>query len=152
MRAGDVALAGPAASLPLGRGETVLVVESEPERLLRNEEMLAALGYEPVGFRYAADALAARGAAPDRFDIILISHGPQTQGGLDLARTLHEMAPRRPVLLAAASATELSVDVLAKAGISEVLRRPLSSTELAAALARWTSGGPRAGTGSSAPS
>jgi BarA-like signal transduction histidine kinase len=62
------------------------------------------------------------------------------------------MAPRRPVLLAAASATELSVDVLAKAGISEVLRRPLSSTELAAALARWTSGGPRAGTGSSAPS
>jgi hypothetical protein len=56
------------------------------------------------------------------------------------------------VLLAAASATELSVDVLAKAGISEVLRRPLSSTELAAALARWTSGGPRAGTGSSAPS
>ncbi len=152
MRAGDVALAGPAASLPLGRGETVLVVESEPERLLRNEEMLAALGYEPVGFRYAADALAARGAAPDRFDIILISHGPQTQDGLDLARTLHEMAPRRPVLLAAASATELSVDVLAKAGISEVLRRPLSSTELAAALARWTSGGPRAGTGSSAPS
>jgi len=35
---------------PLGRGETVLVVESERERLLFNEEMLAALGYEPVGF------------------------------------------------------------------------------------------------------
>ena len=36
--------------LPLGRGETVLVVESERERLLYDEEMLAALGYEPVGF------------------------------------------------------------------------------------------------------
>src|SRR5262249_25439477 len=42
------AVAGPAV-LPLGRGETVLVIESERERLLYNEEMLAALGYEPVG-------------------------------------------------------------------------------------------------------
>jgi BarA-like signal transduction histidine kinase len=41
------------------------------------------------------------------------------------------------LLLATASTTDVSVDALAKAGISEVLRRPLSSTELAAALARW---------------
>jgi CheY-like chemotaxis protein len=151
-RAGDMAVAGPATSLlPLGHGETVLVVESEPERLLRDEEMLAALGYEPVGFRHAADALAACGSAPGRFDVILVSHGPQTQDGLDLARALHEIAPRRPVLLATASATDISVDALAKAGISEVLRRPLSSTELAAALARRTPSGPRAGAGSSAP-
>ena len=45
--------------LPLGRGETVLVVESEREQLLSDEEMLAALGYEPVGFERPADALAA---------------------------------------------------------------------------------------------
>ena len=35
------------AMLQLGRGETVLAIEAEPERLLRAEEMLAALGYEP---------------------------------------------------------------------------------------------------------
>ena len=39
------------ALLPLGHGETVLIVEGERERLLRDEEKLAALGYEPVGFR-----------------------------------------------------------------------------------------------------
>jgi len=33
-----------------GAGETVLVLESDRGRLLRNEEILAALGYEPVGF------------------------------------------------------------------------------------------------------
>jgi len=57
---------------PLGRGETVLVIESERERLLRGEEMLAALGYEPVGFERADEAIAACRAAPKRFDIMLI--------------------------------------------------------------------------------
>jgi signal transduction histidine kinase len=71
---------------PLGRGETVLVVESERERLLYNEEMLAALGYEPVGFERPADAIAACRSAPDRFDIILVSHASQTQGGSRAAR------------------------------------------------------------------
>jgi hypothetical protein len=44
--------------LPLGRGETVLLVESEQEGRLRDEEMLAALRYGPVGFEDPADAIA----------------------------------------------------------------------------------------------
>jgi signal transduction histidine kinase len=124
------------ASLPLGQGETVLIVENERERLLRDEEKLAALGYEPVGFEHAGDALAACRAEPGRFDIILISQGAQTRDGLDFARVLHQVAPLPPVLLAAASTINLSVSRLAEAGISEVLQWPLASTELAAALAR----------------
>ena len=135
-RAGGNVMAGPA-MFPLGHGETILVVESEQERLLRDEEMLAALGYEPVGFQLSADALAAYSATPGRFDIILISHAPQTQSGLDLARALHEFAPRQPLILATAPTIDISVDALAEVGISEVLRRPLSNIELAAALARW---------------
>jgi CheY-like chemotaxis protein len=121
---------------PLGHGETVLVVESERERLLFNEEMLAALGYEPVGFERPADAIAACRSAPDRFDIILVSHASQALVGLDLTYALHEVAPRQPILLATSSTIDVSVDALAEAGISELLRRPLVSTELAAALAR----------------
>jgi CheY-like chemotaxis protein len=49
---------------------------------------------------------------------------------------LHEIAPRQPLLLATASAIDRSVDALAEAGISEVLRWPFASAELAAALAR----------------
>jgi signal transduction histidine kinase len=124
------------AMLPLGRGETVLVVESEREQLLYDEEMLAALGYEPVGFERPADAITACRSAPDRFDIILVSHASQTPGGVGLAHALHEIAPRQPLLLATGSTSDVSVDALAEAGISEVLRRPLASTELAAALAR----------------
>jgi signal transduction histidine kinase len=121
---------------PRGRGETVLIVEREREQLLRDEEMLAALGYEPVGFEVPADALAACQSAPGRFDIILVSDAAATPGGVELSRRLHKAAPQPPLLLATASSIDVSVDAVAEAGISELLRRPLVSTELAAALAR----------------
>jgi signal transduction histidine kinase len=122
--------------LPLGCGETVLIVESEREHLLPDEERLAALGYEPVGFEHADDALAACRAEPNRFDIILVSYGSRVQDGLDLARAFHDMAPARPVLLAAASSTEINLNALTGTGISEVLRWPFATAELASALAR----------------
>jgi signal transduction histidine kinase/CheY-like chemotaxis protein len=120
--------------LPFGRGETVLIVESE--RLLRDEEMLAALGYEPVGFERADDAIAACHSAPARFDAVVIGHTAADVNDLEVARVLHGLMPRQPIVLASASTIDVSVDELAQAGISEVLRRPLVSTELAAALAR----------------
>lgn len=123
-------------SFPLGRGETVMIVEGEQDLLLQGEEKLAALGYEPVGFERGEDALGACRSEPDRFDIFLISQGAQTQASLDLVRALHEIAPLPPVLLAAASTIDLSINALTEAGISEVLRWPLTSSELAGALAR----------------
>ena len=114
----------------------MLVVEGERERLLRHEEMLAALGYEPVGFERPADAIDALRSEPDRFDAILVSHAPAGTGSLDLARTLHEITPRQPVLFATTSASEVSVDAFRQeAGIAEVLRQPLVGSEVAAALA-----------------
>jgi signal transduction histidine kinase len=135
MVAGGVAIDEPAL-LPLGRGQTILIVESERGRLLQDEERLAALGYEPVGFEHSADALVACRSEPDRFDVILVSCGSQTHVGMELARSLSEIGRFKPILLAAASSIEVSVDALAEAGISEVLRWPLASNELAAALAR----------------
>lgn len=134
--AADITAADGPSALPLGRGETVLIVESERDRLLRDEEKLAALGYEPVGFEFATDAVEACRSESARFDIILIGHASRPEGGVELARALHEVSPLQPVLLAVASAADVSVDVLTEAGISEVLRWPLDNTELAAALAR----------------
>ncbi len=124
------------AARPLGHGEIVLIFENERDRLLRDEEKLAALGYEPVGFEQADDALAACRSEPDRFDVILISAGWQVQGGLDLARVLAEIASTKPLLLAIASSIDINVNALAEAGVSEVLPWPLATTELASALDR----------------
>jgi DNA-binding NtrC family response regulator len=123
-------------TLRLGRGETVMVVDDASERLLADEEMLAALGYEPVGFARADDALAACRAIPKRFDALLVSHVASAGSALDLAAALHESALGVPILLATAWADEIGVDALVAAGISEVVHRPLVSAELALALAR----------------
>src|SRR5262249_10571583 len=67
-------MAGPtnAPTLPLGNGETVLLLDDDRERLLKNEEVLAALGYEPVGFSRVDEALAALRGVQNRFDVAVL--------------------------------------------------------------------------------
>jgi len=132
-----VALDGNAGNFTLGRGETVLVVDRAGERLLADEEMLAALGYEPVGFTRASDALAACRVGPKRFDALVVGHLAPANSALDLAAALHESLPDVPLLLATGSADEIDADALVAAGISEVVHRPLISAEIASVLARW---------------
>jgi signal transduction histidine kinase len=122
--------------LLLGRGETLLVVNDDRERLLRDEEMLAALGYEPVGFTRAGAAMAAYRRMPKRFDALVVGHLMPITSVFDLAAALHKIAPGLPILLATASADGIGTDALMAADISEVVRRPLISTEIAAALTR----------------
>jgi signal transduction histidine kinase/CheY-like chemotaxis protein len=123
-------------TLRLGSGQTVLVVDDASERLLADEEMLAALGYEPVGFTHAEDALAACRMIPNRFDACLVGHIASAESVFELAAALHDSVPNVPILLAAASADEIDVDALMAAGISEAVHRPLVSAELAMALVR----------------
>jgi CheY-like chemotaxis protein len=118
-----------------GVGETVLVLEADRRRLLRYEEILAALGYEPVGFtglQEAAQACSERA----RFDAALVCHQSGATSALDVATALHDIAPNLPIILATPSARDLDAPMLAASGISEVVHHPLMSVELAGALSR----------------
>jgi signal transduction histidine kinase len=138
---------GTPGSVRRGSGETVLVIEADRERLLRHEEILAALGYEPVGFTDPAEAAAAcrwelrnNFGASTRFDAALLCSRLHRAGAaLEQAALLHETAPALPMILAAASAREFGAPALAGVGILEVIRQPLMSAELAGALARCLS-------------
>jgi signal transduction histidine kinase len=121
---------------PLGHGETVLVAESDEEGLWWNEELLAALGYEPVGFTVPAQAIATFRSSPERFDVILVCDAPSSGSGVDLARMFHGVAPRLPIVLATGPSSDMNIDAMAEAGISEILHKPIVSTELADALSR----------------
>jgi signal transduction histidine kinase len=118
-----------------GAGETVLVLETERERLLRHEDILAALGYEPVGFTELAE-LAEAYSTLARFDAALVSHQSGVDSALDFATALHDIAPDLPIILATPSARDLDAPRLAASGISEVVHHPLTSAELAGALSR----------------
>jgi signal transduction histidine kinase len=119
---------------PLGEGETVLVVHDDCDSLLGDEEILAALGYEPVGFDRPAEAIAVARSEPTRFDAVLISV-TSVADAVDLARTFHAISPERPILLAM-SALDIGVDILVRAGVADLVRRPLVGAELASVLTR----------------
>ena len=55
---------------------------------------------------------------------------------LDLAGALHQITPDLPILLTMASAEEIDAELLMTVGVSEIVRRPLNSFEIAGALSR----------------
>jgi nitrogen-specific signal transduction histidine kinase/CheY-like chemotaxis protein len=115
-----------AAALPIGKGETILILAQDSERVLRDEEVLAALGYEPVGFTTADAALASCRANPNRFDIVMVCHRGSTALSLEVAAGLHSAVPRLPILFATDGAIEIDADTLVAAGISDVVRWPIA--------------------------
>ncbi|HVX74938.1 MAG TPA: two-component system VirA-like sensor kinase [Bradyrhizobium sp.] len=123
-------------AFPSGKGETVMLVARDGEHMLRDEEMLAALGYEPVGFTNADAALAACRDNPTRFDAVVVGHFGLTARSLELAAALHASVPRVPIVLASKAAIEIGADTLVSAGISDVVRWPIVAEEIAMALAR----------------
>jgi signal transduction histidine kinase/CheY-like chemotaxis protein len=121
---------------PQGNGQTVLLVDDEKDLVLLGEEMLATLGYEPVGFDDSAAALAAFRADPQRFDLVLTDEVMPQMTGTELAKTLHQLRPDLPIVLMTGFAGPVEAERVDTAGIREVLRKPLLSAAIAQCLAR----------------
>ena len=119
-----------------GCGEMVMIVQPDAARLLLDEEILAALGYEPVGFSDPSEALKMCKADPGRFHAMLICPHPGASVALEMAAKVHDVAPALPILLAIPSARYLDPAHLAASGVSELLHYPLTSSSLSAALSR----------------
>ncbi len=117
-----------------GCGQTVLVLAADPEEVLRYEEMLAALSYEPIGFTGAASALAAISGAPDRFDAVLVAASLARTGDWTLLAAIGRLSHSTPVLLTARTAAE--VESLPRNDVAAILLGPLRSPILSATLAR----------------
>jgi signal transduction histidine kinase/CheY-like chemotaxis protein len=124
------------APLPLGQGEAILLVDDERPLVLLGEEMLASIGYEPVGFDESSAALAAFRADPDRFDLVLTDELMPEMTGTELATALHEIRPDLPIILMTGHGGRVGPRELHATGIREVLKKPLLSADLAKGLAR----------------
>src|ERR1700687_4500483 len=85
--------------LPHGDGQTVMIVDGEKPLVALAEEILAKLGYEPVGFNTSGAALDAFREAPQRFDIVLTDETMPQIVGPDIAREIRLLRLALPMLL-----------------------------------------------------
>jgi nitrogen-specific signal transduction histidine kinase/CheY-like chemotaxis protein len=119
---------------PRGQGQVVLVVDDEPALVELAEEMLAALGYEPLGTVSSEQALQAVRDDPARFDLLLTDEVMPGLTGTALARAVHALRPGLPVLLASGYGGEHFEGRAAEAGVQAVLAKPLGRRQLAQAV------------------
>ncbi|HEX2198223.1 MAG TPA: ATP-binding protein, partial [Burkholderiales bacterium] len=128
------------APVPRGQGERVLVVDDEAALVALASEVLKRLGYEPVAFSDGAAALDGFDAAPQRFDAVIADEVMPGLTGTELARRLRERRADLPILLVSGYIGPMMTERALAAGVDQILKKPVQSRELAAALARVLSG------------
>jgi PAS domain S-box-containing protein len=121
---------------PRGHGQTVMIVDDEQALVALATEMLAGLGYEPVGFESSSAALQALRAAPQRFDLLLTDEAMPDLTGSELAREIRRIRADLPILIMTGHGGAQLAQSAAEVGAMEVLRKPLRGSELAEAIAR----------------
>jgi PAS domain S-box-containing protein len=136
--AGETAMPAVEASqtLPQGNGETVMIVDDERPLVALAEEIIAGLGYEPVGFVSSSAALQAFRGEPDRFDLVLTDESMPDLLGTELAQAIRRLRPDIPIILMTGYGGTQLANRAADVGLSEVLRKPLHRRDLADSLAR----------------
>lgn len=122
--------------LPQGHGETVMIVDDEQALMSLAEEIVAGLGYEPIGFASSKAALAAFRAAPERFDAVFTDESMPDLVGTDLARGIRDLRPSLPILLMSGHGDASLIARANAVGIDEVLHKPLHAHDIAQALGR----------------
>jgi signal transduction histidine kinase/ActR/RegA family two-component response regulator len=120
-----------------GQGQTILVVDDEAELVALAEEVLASIGYEPVGFSDAREALKAFRRDPSHFDAVLTDERMVLMRGIDMAGAMHRINPRVPIILMTGNRSAELEASAGEAGIVEILDKPLRALTLQGSLGRW---------------
>ena len=118
-----------------GDGERILLVDDEAALVQSGEEIIAALGYEPVGFTSSVAALDAFRADPEGFDAILSDETMPEVSGAALAAEVRKLRGDIPIVLMSGYVTPALTARARAAGVSEVLSKPLARQDLARCLA-----------------
>lgn len=127
------------ASLPRG-SERILVIDDEQPVRRFCERALTQLGYTVHAAGHPADALAYIKADPDAYDIIMTDHHLPDMSGVNLARRILKIRPDLPVILFTGFSQNVDSNDIRKAGIREVVAKPVIISQLAETLRRVLEG------------
>ncbi len=120
---------------PQGNGETVMIVDDEIALVRLAEELLAGLGYEPIGFESSSDAIRAFEADPLRFDAVLSDEAMPGLRGSEMAKLMLAIRPTLPFLLMSGNLDDEAGRAARASGIAGILHKPLGLRQIAEALA-----------------
>jgi PAS domain S-box-containing protein len=128
---------------PRGNGEAVMIVDDEQALVELAEELLAGLGYEPVGYDSSEAALLAFEADPQRFDAVLSDEMLPGMTGSEFAFKVRALRPELPIVLMSGNVSAALEARARAAGVQAVLHKPLSLQELAECLSKFVGTKPR---------
>jgi len=129
--ASDAVVAAP------GCGQIVMIVDDDQSLVEITEELLAALGYEPVGFTDPVRALEALRENPSNYDALISDQQMSTtMRGTDLARAARAVCSDLPIVLITGHRDANLKARAEAAGVREILDKPLRSEQLRDVLAR----------------
>lgn len=122
-------------SFPRGSGR-ILVVDDEEALITIIRNRLEGLGYSVTSTTSSTEALNIFKSDPDYFDLVITDLTMPTLTGLDLGKELSRLRPRIPIILVTGYCHLLDAELLARSGISDVQRKPISGSILAKAVAQ----------------
>jgi len=133
--AASAAPAGKEEAIVRGSGEAILLVDDEESLVRLGEEMIADLGYEPVGFASSVAALQAFRAEPERFSAVLSDEAMPEMTGTELAQEIRALRADVPIVLMTGFIHPALAARAQAAGVRDVLAKPLVARDIARALA-----------------
>ena len=111
------------------------MVDDEEPLVAVTSEVLLRLGYEPVGFSDSRAALAAFESAPERFDAAITDEVMPRLTGTEFAALLRRRRADLPIVLVSGYIGPMLAERAHGAGVTEILKKPVQSREIAQALA-----------------
>lgn len=120
----------------VGRGQTLLLVDDEEAVLRAMQRLLSTVGFRVEAFQQPAEALAAVATGAVKPAGVISDVSMPGMNGVQLAAALRGQKLTCPILLITGNSLMLDRTLLGPLGIAEVLEKPLSLSELSAALAR----------------
>ncbi|MBI5092307.1 MAG: response regulator, partial [Candidatus Hydrogenedentes bacterium] len=121
-------------AIPKGNGEHVLLVDDEESLMILGRNMLERLGYRVTACCRVVEALSTFSAQPNAFDLIVTDQTMPVLTGLLLIQELRKLRPDIPAILCTGFSKVTTPEAAASAGISEILRKPISLASLAQAV------------------
>jgi len=118
-----------------GQGH-ILFVDDDDAVVSVIGRLVKRFGYEVTVRNHSIDALETFRANPDKFDLVITDQIMPKMTGLQLAKKVHRLKPQLPIILMAGFSDNTAKESAQKAGVVELLRKPMTAGELSEAIHR----------------